>query len=72
MKEIRNAFFIMYQYMTVRAFLNDKSILKQSSNPISEESGLLCDFTDGSIYKNNQLFIQNVNTLKLILYQDSF
>ena len=57
---------------TLRAHLNDKSILKQYSNPVSEEPGLFCDFADGSIYKNNQLFIQNVNTLKLILYQDSF
>lgn len=57
---------------TLKALLNDKSVLEQFSNPISEETGLLCDFTDGSVYKSNQLFKQNLNALQLILYQDSY
>lgn len=33
---------------------------------------VLCDVSDGQVYKNNEFFSENPSCLKLILYQDSF
>lgn len=46
--------------------------MEQFFNPIPEESGFLCDFTDGTIFKNNQFFKDHPNALQILLYQDSF
>ncbi|KAK3884730.1 hypothetical protein Pcinc_011048 [Petrolisthes cinctipes] len=43
---------------------------KQSTNAASESK--FSDCTDGSAFKNNALFNENANAIKIILYQDAF
>ena len=59
---------------TLENMFFDKSIQNHLNFNISEKKsdGLLEDFTDGSVYKNNSFFKQNPTALKIILYQDSF
>ena len=38
----------------------------------SRQDDLLCDFTDGTVYKDNIFFQENAESFKIILYQDSF
>lgn len=53
-------------------FIQHPSIKRQLLNPIlSNEQNLLCDYTDGSIFKAMPFF-QDSKVLKVFLYQDSF
>lgn len=65
-----------YEYIpiieTIQELMKDQSVKSQFENPIISTDGVLRDFMDGNIAKNNILFIQFNNAIKLILYQDSF
>ena len=57
---------------TVETLLKDPSLKAQFINPILPEKGVLRDFMDGLVAQSNPLFIKFPNSIKLILYQDSF
>ena len=57
---------------TVETLLRDRSVKAQFINPILPEKGVLRDFMDGLVAQSNPLFIKFPNSIKLILYQDSF
>ena len=72
-----------YQYvpinLTLTSLLNDASVWKEfktteNSAKQTTQSKLqsFSDCTDGSPYKNNVLFNENPNAIKIILYQDAF
>ena len=65
-----------YEYVpiiqTVEVLLKDPSVKQQFNNPVLSEEGILRDFMDGCVAKKNLLFIELPNSIKLILYQDSF
>jgi hypothetical protein len=61
---------------TLKALLADKSVYQQCFNtptvPSQEPPQLYRDFTDGSIFRENELFQRLQDSLKIILYQDAF
>ena len=66
----------VYHYVpvkdTIARVYNDSFVMWQHSNPQPSKDGILTDFSDGSFHKSNPLFCRNMNTLKLILFQDGF
>ncbi|XP_063357730.1 uncharacterized protein LOC134675057 isoform X1 [Cydia fagiglandana] len=56
---------------TIRTWFADKTFLEQFQNPKNKVNDVLKDITCGSKMCNNE-FINNPNTLKIILYQDAF
>ena len=59
---------------SLKAMLKHPSVLHQYKNPYpaTESPELYTDFSDGSIYKDIQIFNRLQHCAKLILYQDSF
>lgn len=57
---------------TVKTFFKNKSVTFELNSPTNSDSEVLSDFYDGLVYKNNSFFNDNEESLKLILYQDSF
>ena len=59
---------------TLKALLKNPSVLHQYQNPKQHTDTLdiYTDFQDGSIYKDIELFKRLQNSLKIILYQDTF
>ena len=65
-----------YHYVPIlaslTAFVQHPSVKRQLLNPIlPNDSNVLCDYVDGSIFKTTQFF-QDSKNLKIFLYQDSF
>ncbi|CAB4006554.1 Hypothetical predicted protein [Paramuricea clavata] len=57
---------------TIENLLKDSSVKEQFQNPLPSQEGVLRDFMDGCVAKQNLLFIELPNAIKIILYQDSF
>lgn len=65
-----------YQYIpileTLKFLFKDQSIQEQYLRPLHSEKGVFSDFAQGSVYKSNSFFVNNNDSLKLILFQDTF
>lgn len=58
---------------TLKSYISDKSIENDIKlNTQTREDDIFEDFTDGSVYQDNTFFKENSETLKIMLYQDSF
>lgn len=58
---------------TIKAMYKDKSVLNDLSfTSNNSRESLLSDIDDGKAIRNNKLLNENPETLKIILYQDSF
>lgn len=58
---------------TIKQLYDNKSLSHKLVFDIPKNnSRILEDFTDGSVFKNNPFFKDNPNAIQLLLYQDSF
>lgn len=65
-------FYYVSLVASLEVLLNNQIILDVVAEPRNEDqqSSLLCDFSDGSIMKNHELFSTDPQSLKIILYYD--
>ena len=65
-------FYYVSLLASLEVLLNNQIILDMVAEPRNENqhSSLLCDFNDGSIMKNHELFSTDPQSLKIILYYD--
>ncbi|XP_038062996.1 uncharacterized protein LOC119733676 [Patiria miniata] len=65
-----------YHYVPIKksieTLFKDDEVQEQYHNPLTGRENVYSDFTDGTAYKNNELFSRVQGSVKLILYQDSF
>lgn len=57
---------------SIKAAFKDKSLDINMITPENKTPDVLKEFYDGRVFKNNPLFRDNLETLKIILYQDAF
>ncbi|KAK3921010.1 Transcriptional repressor protein YY1 [Frankliniella fusca] len=58
---------------SLKAMLNDPAIESALlSETFNRDENLFEDFYDGSVFKNNDFFKENPDSIKIILYQDEF
>lgn len=59
---------------TIKSVFHNKSLKAEWRDKIlpNKNTELLCDITDGTVYKDNPFFQENPDAIILILYQDSF
>ena len=67
---------VWYHYVpvkeTLRVMLSDASVSAQLKNPLDSKLNIIHDVTNGSLFRNNDLFCSEPSSLGIILYQDSF
>ena len=65
-----------YEYVpileTLKVMLGKEDLLSQVLHPRDSREGILQDFEDGQIFKNNGLFQTSPNALQIDLYYDDF
>lgn len=65
-----------FQYVpvieTLKRIVKDKSVFHEWNIKKESEEGMLEDFTDGTVFQENQFFKDNPDAIQIILYQDSF
>ena len=68
----RECFYYVSLLASLEVLLNNQIILDMVAEPRNEDqqSSLLCDFNDGSIMNNHELFSTDPHSLKIILYYD--
>ena len=70
--EVPERFYYVSLLASIEAQLSNKLILDMVADPSSSqlENGLLCDFIDGSLVNEHELFSCDPQSLKVILYYD--
>lgn len=57
---------------TIKSLFRNACVIKQHENPLPRDATIMTDVMDGTIYKSNVFFANNLNALKIILFQDAF
>lgn len=57
---------------SLTALLKEGNAVQQSFNSVSAADGAICDITDGHVIKSNAMFSSDPDSLKVMLFQDSF
>lgn len=65
-----------YHYIPVLesliALLKEGNAVQRSFNSVSAADGAICDITDGNVIKSNAMYSSDPDSLKVMLFQDSF